>query len=48
MLRKMRLCIGSIEELEQYSGVKVDDLHREHVDGLTFSIEGEQGHLPTY
>jgi isoleucyl-tRNA synthetase len=37
------LCIGSIEELEQYSGVKVDDLHREHVDGLTFSIEGEEG-----
>jgi isoleucyl-tRNA synthetase len=37
------LCIGSIEELEQYSGVKVDDLHREHVDGLTFSVAGEEG-----
>ncbi|XP_039263025.2 isoleucine--tRNA ligase, cytoplasmic-like [Styela clava] len=29
------VCIGSIEELEQLSGVKVTDLHRESVDGIT-------------
>jgi isoleucyl-tRNA synthetase len=38
-----KLCIGSIEELQQYSGVRVTDLHREHVDELTFSIDGEEG-----
>ncbi|MFZ8933096.1 MAG: isoleucine--tRNA ligase [Bacteriovoracaceae bacterium] len=38
-----RICIGSIEELEKYSGVKVDDLHREHVDPLSFKLEGEEG-----
>ena len=37
------VCIGSIDELEQYSGVRVDDLHREYVDELTFTIEGEDG-----
>ncbi len=37
------VCMGSIDELEQYSGVRVDDLHREHVDGLSFSIAGEEG-----
>jgi isoleucyl-tRNA synthetase len=37
------LCIGSIDELEQYTGVRVDDLHREHVDGLAFSVDGEEG-----
>ena len=37
------LCMGSIDELEQYSGVRVDDLHREHVDGLEFSVDGEEG-----
>ena len=29
------VCIGSIEELEQLSGVKVNDLHRETVDQIT-------------
>jgi isoleucyl-tRNA synthetase len=38
-----RICIGSIDELRQYTGVKVDDLHRENVDELTFQIEGEIG-----
>ncbi|MDT8427270.1 MAG: isoleucine--tRNA ligase [Pseudomonadales bacterium] len=38
-----RLCIGSIDELEQYSGVRVKDLHREYVDDLSFRIEGEPG-----
>ena len=38
-----RICIGSIEELEKFTGVHVDDLHREYVDELTFTIEGEPG-----
>lgn len=29
------VCIGSIAELEQLSGQKVEDLHRETVDKLT-------------
>ncbi|MBT7766510.1 MAG: isoleucine--tRNA ligase [Bdellovibrionales bacterium] len=37
------LCIGSIEELEKLSGTKVDDLHRENIDHLTFSLPGEDG-----
>ena len=37
------LCVGSIDELYDYTGVRVDDLHREHVDDLTFQIEGEEG-----
>ncbi|MCZ6618685.1 MAG: isoleucine--tRNA ligase [Gammaproteobacteria bacterium] len=38
-----RVCIGSLDELEEYTGVRVTDLHREHVDPLTFEIEGEEG-----
>ena len=38
-----RLCIGSIDELQARTGVRVADLHREHVDPLTFSIDGEDG-----
>jgi len=37
------ICIGSVAELEKYTGYKTDDLHRETVDGLTFSIDGEEG-----
>ncbi|MFU8815817.1 MAG: isoleucine--tRNA ligase [Pseudomonadales bacterium] len=37
------LCVGSIDELEQLSGVRVDDLHREHVDPLSFEKPGEDG-----
>ncbi len=37
------ICIGSIEELHKYSGIKLDDLHREFVDDIEFSIEGEKG-----
>jgi isoleucyl-tRNA synthetase len=37
------LCIGSIAELQQYTGVLVGDLHREFVDDLTFSLDGEEG-----
>ena len=36
-------CIGSLDELEELTGVRVDDLHREHVDPLTFTLEGEPG-----
>ena len=36
-------CIGSIDELETLTGVRVTDLHREHVDHLTFDIAGEPG-----
>lgn len=38
-----RICIGSIDELEKYTGTRVDDLHREYVDELTFTIKGETG-----
>jgi len=38
-----RICIGSIDELEKYSGTRIDDLHREYVDDLSFTIEGEPG-----
>ena len=36
-------CVGSIDELENLTGVRVNDLHREHVDPLTFRIDGEEG-----
>ena len=38
-----RICIGSIDELEKYSGTRVEDLHREYVDKLTFTLDGEEG-----
>jgi len=37
------LCIGSIAELEGYTGVRVSDLHREFVDDLTFTLPDEDG-----
>ena len=37
------LCVGSIDELYDYTGVRVDDLHREHLDDLTFQVQGEPG-----
>lgn len=37
------LCMGSIAELAERTGVTVDDLHREHVDPLEFSVDGEAG-----
>ena len=36
-------CIGSREELKALTGVEVVDLHREHVDDLTFEVDGEEG-----
>ncbi len=38
-----QVCIGSIDELAELTGVRVDDLHREHVDPLTFQRPGEAG-----
>ncbi len=37
------ICIGSIAELAERTGVTVTDLHREHVDPITFEVEGEEG-----
>ena len=37
------VCIGSKEELKKYTGVEVPDFHREHIDPLTFTLEGEPG-----
>ena len=36
-------CIGSLDELEALTGTRIDDLHRENVDPLTFRIDGEEG-----
>ncbi len=38
-----RICVGSIDELEQLSGERVEDLHREFVDPLEFDVDGEAG-----
>ena len=38
-----QLCIGSRAELTQYTGETLDDLHRESIDPLSFSIAGEPG-----
>tara|TARA_B100001971_G_scaffold61895_1_gene56885 strand:+ start:83054 stop:86167 length:3114 start_codon:yes stop_codon:yes gene_type:complete len=37
------VCLGSFEDIEKYTGKKINDLHRETVDDLTFSIDGEEG-----
>lgn len=37
------LCVGAREELAALTGTRLDDLHRETVDPLTFSLEGEPG-----
>ncbi len=36
--------IGSIAELEALTGKKIDDLHRHHIDDLTFTINGVEYH----
>jgi isoleucyl-tRNA synthetase len=35
------ICVGSVAELEQLSGVRVTDLHRHHVDQVTFVKNGK-------
>lgn len=37
------ICIDSRATLAKYTGVTIDDLHREHVDPLVFTIDGEEG-----
>lgn len=37
------VCIGSRSELQELTGIELDDLHREHVDSLTFCKPGEEG-----
>ena len=36
-------CVGSVSELEELTGKKFTDIHREFVDDLKFSLEGEDG-----
>jgi isoleucyl-tRNA synthetase len=35
------VCVGSIAELEKLSGQKVTDLHKHHVDKITFALNGK-------
>ncbi len=35
------ICIGSVEELENLSGVKVDDLHKHYVDKILIKKDGK-------
>ncbi len=35
------VCVGSIAELEQLSGVRVTDLHKHHLDAITFVKDGK-------
>ena len=37
-----QICIGSIEELEELSGVKVDDLHKHYLDDIELEIKGKK------
>ena len=37
------ICVGSIEELKNHSGIELDDLHREFVDPIEFTVKGEKG-----
>ncbi|MFA7614620.1 MAG: class I tRNA ligase family protein, partial [Candidatus Caldatribacteriota bacterium] len=37
------VCVGSIAELKELSGVELKDLHREYVDDVTFTKAGEEG-----
>ena len=37
------ICVGSINELAELTGSRLEDLHREHVDLLTFERDGEEG-----
>jgi isoleucyl-tRNA synthetase len=37
------VCIGSLAELQELSGVELDDPHRPFVDDVTFTLPGEEG-----
>lgn len=36
------ICVGSIKELEDLTGNKIDDLHREYIDDLVIIKDGEE------
>lgn len=36
-------CFGSLAEIKEATGVELEDLHREHVDGIEFTRPGEEG-----
>ncbi len=38
------ICVGSVEELEELSGEKVEDLHKHHVDQIVFEKDGQEYH----
>ena len=37
------ICIGAVEELEKYVGIKIEDIHRDSIDDLEFSLPNEKG-----
>jgi isoleucyl-tRNA synthetase len=37
------VCVGSLAELHELSGVELDDPHRPFVDDVTFTLDGEDG-----
>jgi isoleucyl-tRNA synthetase len=37
-----QICVGSVAELEQLSGVRVTDLHKHHLDQVTFTKDGKR------
>ncbi len=37
------ICMDSTAALERYTGKSITDLHREHIDDLTFTIENQPG-----
>ncbi len=42
--RENMICVGSIAELEELSGQKVTDLHKHHVDKISFEKDGKTYH----
>ena len=38
-----QICIGSLAELHERSGVELSDPHRPYVDDVTFTVDGEDG-----
>ena len=36
-----QICIGSVEELQEYTGTEVVDLHRHYLDDLLIKVEGK-------
>ncbi|MDQ2796308.1 MAG: isoleucine--tRNA ligase, partial [Actinomycetota bacterium] len=38
-----QICVGSLAELHELSGIELDDPHRPFVDDVTFTVDGEDG-----